>query len=715
MPGREGFAAWLRLLGRLGLGVLPLLFCLLPFTAFASAPAHDLLGGMFVELQPWQVFLVVLPLVVLSWSALTVLGLHVEGSKLDPPALLPGVARVFDLPPRGGTFVAFPLIGAAPGAMVMVVRSSAPALAALAALAAGLLAYAGAIVIAAPLSNAQRGYDVVPGPLARMISAAIGRNARLGQVVARLRGWATRLAQPPFEGAFDPATGQIDIDHFVALGFALATVCAFALESFFFRPWNTTARSLPSAAVVFTLGTALVWIVGALSFHLRRYDLPPAFVLIAAAAVGYLITQYDHHFHVITREAAAVSPPSPIDVARGVGAGNLVVVTTTGGGIQAAGWTTHALAQLTATRPALAHEIRLISGVSGGAVGTAFYLDALRGLPSGADAAARTVALHEAHTRAVTSSLDALAYGLVFLDFARLVSGDLLFSWTGTDRASLLENRWRALSGRPTISVHDLGGAVRAGELPATIFGVTAMESGQRVMITPVAFGGNPATRAPTLDEYLLAPAEPIRDKANPARLADLDLWTAARLSGTFPFVLPAARAMIDRTRQPGAAGHHMLDGGYSDNFGVASALDFLAPVMAARKAGQLGFRRLLIIQLRSASTHMPAPDPAGGFVASVLGPLLGILNVREGATLPRNAAALDQFIQLWNGVAGVAVTTIVFEPQPTATAPPEDAEQPLSWHLTETQKRALLRRWSRQPDLDARLRAMQEFLGASD
>jgi hypothetical protein len=711
----QGVGRGLRLCGRLSFGLLPLFFAALPFTAWRGVPGHDLLGGMFVELSFWQVFLTLVPLIVGSWSAMTVLGLTVEGAKLDAKvdltAELPRWAQAFALPPRPTTFLAFPLIGATPGAIV-IVAASGRAVTGLAAALAALVAYLGATLVAVPLSAAEPGYQVVPGWLPRRFSSWISARRSFTSVIITLRRWATVLVRcPPFDGALDAQRQQIDIDHFVAMGLAVATFLLFLIEAFFFRPWAHQAATLPSAAVLFTLGTFLIWGLGALSFHLRRYSLSPVLVLAMAALAGAGFSNYDHHFHVRRLPAAATAAPSPVDVARTVGDGNLVVVTATGGGILAAGWTTLALQKLIAERPALLREIRVVSAVSGGAVGAAFYTHRLRGFPPTSSDKERLDLLERVHVDSVRSSLDAVAYGLLYLDLPRLFSADILFSWTGMDRASLLERRWREVAGKDNVSLHDLGGAVRSGDLPATIFNLTAMETGRRVMATPVVFDQGPTYRALTLDEYLLGPEPPATSTLPPTELADLDFWTAARLSATFPFVTPAARAMIDHQLRPGRAGHHMIDGGYNDNYGVASALDFLRPVMEARKQGPLTFRRLLIIQLRSASPRSRPPQPRSGFEAALIGPLLGILQVRDGATLPRNEAALEQFIRLWDSVGGVAVETLVFEPAPTTDTSGIDAEEPNSWHLSEAHKQALRRRWDRQPHLADNLARLRAFL----
>lgn len=707
-------AQWLRLLGRLQFALLPLAVLAAPLTGWPRAPGHDLIGGMFVELSARDVFLVVLPMVMCAWSTMATLGLILEGSKLDPPRELPPWTRFFALPPGPLTFFAFPAL-ALPGTIIIAKRAVALPAALAAALGAAVVAYLGAMIIAGLLTAAHRDYAPIPDPLARRFARVV---SQIPWVVSAVR-WARRQASrwltwPPFDGSWDPEEGGMDVDHFVALGFCAATFAVFVGQAILFRPGSRYVAALPPGALLITLGVLLVWVFGALTFHLRRYRLSPVLAVVVVAGLGYGVFGYDHHFHVQRRSAPALLTPE--EVVASVGDGNLVVVATTGGGIVAAGWTTLALERLVDARPALRREIRLLSGASGGSVGGAFYIAGLREAAGGArgDRPLADV-LQEAHARAVASSLDAVAYGLVFLDVPRLLTGGLAFGRTDADRGYYLEKRWRNLAAGEPVSMHGLAELIKAGVLPAPIFNVTAMETGRRVMATPVTFGSKEHPRAPTLDEYLLSPTtgtpahEPAGTAPPPAEQVDIDLWTAARLSATFPFVTPAARAYIDQQSGTGAAGHHMIDGGYNDNYGVASTLDFLAPVMAARQAGALGFKRLLIIQLRGSNPDSPVPAPAPGIEATLIGPLIGVLNVRDGATLPRNEAALDQFLALAKDITGLRVKTLVFQPQ--RRQPGTLVEEPLSWHLTGRQKADLRQRWDSQPDLETNLCTMRSFL----
>lgn len=247
---------------------------------------------------------------------------------------------------------------------------------------------------------------------------------------------------------------------------------------------------------------------------------------------------------------------------------------------------------------------------------------------------------------------------------------------------------------------------IAQGRIPAPILSATIMESGRRVMMTPVDFERpRRARRAMTMSEFLF---EERRRRAGEALVAvneypelDLPLWTAARLSATFAFVTPAARADLfddasTGTRPTDHRGHHIIDGGYYDNFGVTSALDWLDPVLAARLSGRdLDFDRVVIIQLRAFRRANPRDvPPKSGAVAALLGPLIGLEAIRDGAAVSRNDIELNRFATSWTArlrqpVNGRPVDVCVFTLQPK-----RGAEGPMSWHLTAQDKKQLAASW---------------------
>jgi len=232
------------------------------------------------------------------------------------------------------------------------------------------------------------------------------------------------------------------------------------------------------------------------------------------------------------------------------------------------------------------------------------------------------------------------------------------------------------------------------------------MEAGQRLMITPITFA--PGIRAPTLQEFLFGTVA-----ATPE--PDVDLWTAARLSATFTYISPPARSWLDaRSTQK----EHLIDGGYYDNYGVTSALDWLTPVLWAQKNGdaRLRFKRVLIVELSGFAE--PDPEfvkPADGLTTTLFGPTLtAFLALREGIATSRNRIDLDHFKRSWNEAlrGQVQIETVKFQPGPNRRP------GPLSWHLSSTEIESLKNEWGPggdpqgwQPNLRAEWGVLDRFL----
>src|SRR4029077_13539024 len=77
-------------------------------------------------------------------------------------------------------------------------------------------------------------------------------------------------------------------------------------------------------------------------------------------------------------QPAPLRAESVLDVPNGLGqGGTVVIVAASGGGIVASAWTTTVLQELRKADANFDRELRLISSVSGGSVGAAYYLSAL--------------------------------------------------------------------------------------------------------------------------------------------------------------------------------------------------------------------------------------------------------------------------------------------------------------------------------------------------
>ena len=92
-------------------------------------------------------------------------------------------------------------------------------------------------------------------------------------------------------------------------------------------------------------------------------------------------------------------------------------------------------------------------------------------------------------------------------------------------------------------------------------------------------------------------------------RSQDLSIVTAARLSASFPYVSPAARARDPYTDVPLPLrdSFHFVDGCYYDNFGISSIADSLVEAM---HRDCLKVKRILLIQIRGPiSSEDPRPQ----------------------------------------------------------------------------------------------------------
>ena len=206
------------------------------------------------------------------------------------------------------------------------------------------------------------------------------------------------------------------------------------------------------------------------------------------------------------------------------------------------------------------------------------------------------------------SGLEAVAWGLEYYDFANLLftvipnasgtdfdkNGPLGYdrSWA-LDRAisrnqtdghcqttnglDKVPNLRTALSMTLAKSVDML----RDGKLPAFTLNTTAAETGDRFLLANYQV---PATAPQNYDVlpaesflHVYGEADAGAGDAPKHPYADISLATAARLSATFPYVSSASR--IPTEFAPYA--FHFVDGGYFDNDGTSSAIEFLMHAFA--------------------------------------------------------------------------------------------------------------------------------------
>lgn len=322
------------------------------------------------------------------------------------------------------------------------------------------------------------------------------------------------------------------------------------------------------------------------------------------------------------------------------------IVATEGGGIRAAYWTALVLAALqdqsldqrkawSETHPGqppppdFVSHLFAVSGVSGGSLGAVVF-NAL---------VAENVAYPMKDRAHDILRQDFLSPTLAAMFFPDLIQRFLPFRIPPADRGAVLEKAWeygweRTISGQDkTVDrPNRLGQPLRKlwqdwrgnVPLPALFLNGTRVESGKRIITSNVPI--NPGARIDFAD------AEDAEVKLGNDATHDIPLSTAAHMSARFTYVSPAG-LLPD--------GGHVVDGGYFENSGAATALEVLYEVEAAiQSAGSSEVVVPVIIEIRNGPTKekpnitspaaTPAPSDKQEFLSEALAPVSTLLNTRD-------------------------------------------------------------------------------------
>jgi len=342
----------------------------------------------------------------------------------------------------------------------------------------------------------------------------------------------------------------------------------------------------------------------------------------------------------------------------------MIFVAAAGGGIRASQWTAAVLTYLADNHPKFAESVFAISGVSGGSVGAAFYSALLQQNIDCARAAGKDCLQGRAR--------DMLSHDFLGPTISALLYNDLLqrFLPVGIlpDRQKALETGWEKAWSRAfgdTLGMAEPysstwskpGGADKW--LPLLLLNDTHMETGRKVITSPF-----PLDSATFVDDV---------DLIDLLGGSDMPLSAAAGNSARFTYVsppgtLPYDGGWFDMREDNG----HLIDGGYFDNNGAITVQELLQALELLKGGdGKSFFERYAIkpiVVLITNDNNLVCDKDQGGLVKcpsdlwikpqpdvseplpavtdfngeftrltdnnganETLGPILGILNSREG------------------------------------------------------------------------------------
>jgi len=318
----------------------------------------------------------------------------------------------------------------------------------------------------------------------------------------------------------------------------------------------------------------------------------------------------------------------------------LVIVTCPGGGIHAAAWSSFVLESISRDYPNFRDSIGIISGVSGGSVGTLnFVSTAYVDVRNEGPLEPKPLSAFDLST---SSSLEPIAFGMMTDDFY----GTFVPRMSLNDRGQRLEDSLRARlpPSQQEQTLGDWGDRAVNGEMPIVVFNATEAVTGRRVLFdtvpTPLRKSNVGLTSRPFNYRELLS-----YDTTSNSGV-DVRPVTAARTSASFPYVSPFVRPDA-----PSIIGEHvaMGDGGYVDNEGIVTAVDwieFLLRRWSATPKKDRPFQRILLLRITPVSSGDSLAPPSSHWLfrnlRSLTGPLETMASVRSTSQSERGNLESD-------------------------------------------------------------------------
>ena len=384
----------------------------------------------------------------------------------------------------------------------------------------------------------------------------------------------------------------------------------------------------------------------------------------------------------------------------------LIVVAAAGGGIRAAWWAEHALADLAAT-PCGPHDVFAVSSVSGGSLGAA-VIDSAPAAQAKAD-------------MEKIAGPDALAAGI-----DGLLLHDLIAGYTGldlpaaqlppgqrfSDRAGLIESAWQSEDSNLSKPF-----PLRRPALPwRLLFNSTTVGSGCRAIIADRSLTATPQRpdNQLTCDLQSAVPGGDSYDFfAKLPCMRNIASVTAAMLSARFPYITPSGVVNGCHDQQGKPVGQ-FVDGGYADSSGLITLADLmptLTDTIRAHNAATLRQARpgqpvTLVVPITVYLGNSPRPVPVAHAPVLTQEPLVPLHTKSAAATqllisdtlLQRIMGTLGngQWLQCVPGLTGCAIAASAAEktiPDQIIFVSPRTEPQistPLGWILSADSKNAL-------------------------
>lgn len=482
------------------------------------------------------------------------------------------------------------------------------------------------------------------------------------------------------EGYINPGTQQFLKGHLSNIAFFIVAFIVYGIIGLIFQPQSKPSDRKKEAAALMYVMLIIMMIAplsGSLTFYFDYYRVPVFLLFVVIVALMYALFKVDHFFELNLNEAKKYDAEDfkkaiekRLEYQGEEKEKTLVVVCASGGGIQAAGWTVQVLTGLQdMLGNSFTKSIGFISSVSGGSVGTMYYLDrfADKGYPESKE-------FENIFKSATEDSLDAVGWGLAYPDLWRIIGLPFLAPKM-CDRAAAMVTDWQGELKNPNSKqfLSTWGEQILNGKIPIPIFNATLVEDGRRFLISPMTFDKHSINKSVDFNTLYAG--------------YDIDVVTAARLSATFSYVSPISR-YVSENENP-ERNYHIADGGYFDNSGMVTMVEWLNEWLDPQKG--LNIKRVLLLQINAFPESTSSKSTIeGGWFQAIIGPLLTLFSVRDTTQLSRVSTEVKLLKQRWENQVKIAYCPIFFP----KNGKNGEYKPPLSWTLTEKQKQNIKNGW---------------------
>ena len=370
----------------------------------------------------------------------------------------------------------------------------------------------------------------------------------------------------------------------------------------------------------------------------------------------------------------------------------LVILCASGGGLTASLWATHVAQSIEAcSEGRLLESTALMTGASGGLLGLAYLRATYR------DKATFPGRGQERLRRAGEDLLNPVAFSIVsndiFLPFRRVTVGDDRYR---RDRGYAFERAYNQatdyLLSRPLADYRE---QERTAEVPLLFVTPSIVEDGRRMVISPQ---GVSYMMAPPVSSHPGVPLAP--DMVDFRRLfraqeADsLRLSAALRANASYPYVLP-------QVTLPSEPSIRLMDAGYRDNYGIASAARFVHVFRDWIEANTSG---VILVQLSAFREQRVPQDGRRGVIGGLFSPLGVAGNILSLQILDQE----ELLAGLYRSLGPDRFHLFRFNYQPREDDPLRTS---VSLHMTESEKVQVLQALD-EPEQQRRIDALLGLLG---